>query len=38
MLNRIAPEFKLGRCDVSFVSRNKDICDECERLYPEYGD
>lgn len=38
MLNRIAPEFKLGRSNARLVSRNKDVCDECERLYPEYGD
>ena len=38
ILNRIAPEFKLAGGDVNFVSRDKDVCAECERLEPEYGD
>ena len=39
ILNRIAPEFKIkSDDDGSFVSRNKDVCDEFERLEPEYGD
>ena len=38
ILNWIAPNVKLGRGDASFVSRNKDICDECDKFYPEYGD
>ena len=38
ILNRIAPEFKLGGGDVNLVSRYKDVCNEFDRLEPEYGD
>ena len=37
MLNRIAPDFKLGQGDVNFLSRNKDFCDECLSFKLEYG-
>jgi alpha-beta hydrolase superfamily lysophospholipase len=38
LLNWILPDFKLGRGNNSFVSRNKDVCDEVDRLEPEFGD
>ena len=38
ILNWVAPEFKIGDRGITFISRDKDVCAEFDRLDSEYGD